>query len=67
MERRKNVNEILEQIFISLIEAGYDPVEQLYAYLETEDVRYITRKNQARDLIRTIKKEDIENFVKSKK
>lgn len=56
----------LEKVFSALNESGYDPVEQLSAYIETGDVRYITRTDGARDIIQKIRKEDIETYLKLK-
>ena len=42
---------ILKQVYQSLVEKGYDPVQQLVGYLATEEPTYITNSNGARSLI----------------
>lgn len=45
-------------------DAGYDPYAQLYGYVQTGDSIYITRKGNARNIIKTIPKKSIEEYIK---
>ena len=47
-------NRFLENMKIverAIREAGYDPYDQLYGYVQTGNSLYITRKNNARQII----------------
>ena len=46
--------ETIEYIVAVLKEAGYDPYEQLYAYVSTGNEAYITRKGNAREIVSKI-------------
>lgn len=58
---------LFQQTIIEIVEAikdaGYDPYDQLVGYLKTGEDYYITRKRDARSLIKTLDKEQIEAFV----
>ena len=43
----KNINIVIN----ALRKAGYDPYDQLYGYVQTGNSLYITRKNNARQII----------------
>ena len=45
------------------IVAGYDPYEQLYAYLHTGNDTYITRKGDARSLVGELDREQIWAYI----
>ena len=55
--------ETIEYIVAVLREAGYEPYEQLYAYLNTGNESYITRKGDARKLIAQFDREQIWNYI----
>lgn len=59
----QRITEIVEAIK----DAGYDPYDQLMGYLKTGEDYYITRKGDARNLIKTLDKEKIESFVRDLK
>ena len=59
--------ETLQHIADSIRETGNDPHDQLYGYISTGDVTYITRRNNARALIQTVDKEDVKQFVRELK
>lgn len=46
--------ERLKEIITLLEEKGYDPIEQLSAYIMIENLNYITRHGGARDKIKEI-------------
>lgn len=44
-------------------DAGYDPYDQLIGYLKTGQDYYITRNRDARNLIKSLDKDQIEKYV----
>ncbi|GAA0457185.1 IreB family regulatory phosphoprotein [Alkalibacillus silvisoli] len=60
------VNEILHQVYNSLEEKGYNPINQIVGYLLSGDPAYIPRHNDARNLISQIERDEIiEEVVKT--
>lgn len=55
--------ETLEYVVSVLREAGYNPYEQLYGYLNTGNVTYITRKGNARTLVAELDQEQIWKYI----
>ncbi len=53
----------LDYIVDCIAKAGFNPVDQLYAYLLTGDIRYITRTGNARALIAQLDRVEIEAYV----
>lgn len=53
----------IEYIISVLRDAGYDPYEQLYAYAITRNETFITRKGDARNLIVTLEREKLIEYV----
>lgn len=47
----------LNIVIAALKAAGYDPKTQLMGYMQTDNERYITRRDGARDMIRLVDKE----------
>lgn len=64
MNQEKSFKSVLNDICEALKEAGYDPKEQLSAYSMTNDLRYITRSHNARELISKIPPEEIEKYLR---
>ena len=57
---------ILTDVYESLIEKGYNPVNQLVGYLISGDPTYITNYNGARALVRKLERDEIlEEVLKS--
>ncbi|MBQ9839457.1 MAG: IreB family regulatory phosphoprotein [Oscillospiraceae bacterium] len=54
---------IMEHIVASIRSAGYEPYDQLYGYLKTGDETYITRTGDARNLIKTLDRNRLQEFV----
>jgi uncharacterized protein (UPF0297 family) len=50
---------VLKSVSKALKERGYDPVDQLVGYLLSGDPTYITSFGRARDLIRSVKRDDL--------
>lgn len=61
-----DVKMILTDVFKSLEEKGYNPINQIVGYLLSGDPAYITSHNNARGKIRKLERDDIlEELVKS--
>lgn len=57
---------ILTDVYKSLKEKGYNPVNQLVGYLISGDPTYITNYNGARALVRKLERDEIlEEVIKS--
>ena len=65
MNNNDSFEQMLSEIINALKEAGHDPYAQLHGYLQTGDEIYITRRNNARFLIRELDKERLTDYVKS--
>lgn len=48
---------ILNEIVTSLEEKGYKPYKQIYGYIHTGNINYITRHGKSRDKIKLLDKE----------
>ncbi len=57
--REMEIREILNSVYNSLREKGYDPINQLVGYILSEDPTYITSHNNARSLIRKLDRDEI--------
>jgi len=60
---REKFQKDIEYIISVLRDAGYDPDEQLYAYAITGNETFITRKGDARNLIVTLEREKLIEYV----
>ncbi|BAK81261.1 hypothetical protein RATSFB_0699 [Candidatus Arthromitus sp. SFB-rat-Yit] len=54
-----NTKEILEEVYNSLEQKGYKPINQLVGYLISGDPTYITNYNGARALISKLERDEI--------
>lgn len=54
---------IMDIITSAILEVGYDVQEQLTGYLMTGDPTYITRRNDARILIRSVDQEQLQSYL----
>lgn len=59
MSKKDLTKEILTEVYDSLIEKGYNPVNQLVGYLISGDPTYITNYNGARALVRKLERDEI--------
>ncbi|MBP1743884.1 MAG: hypothetical protein H6Q58_862 [Firmicutes bacterium] len=57
--KKDATKEILTEVYNSLIEKGYNPVNQLVGYFISGDPTYITNYNGARALIRKLERDEI--------
>ncbi len=67
VEREKNAKakEILKEVYGSLKEKGYNPINQIVGYILSGDPTYITSHNGARNLIRQVERDELlEKMVK---
>ena len=60
---------VLQCVYDSLKEKGYNPINQLVGYILSEDPTYITNHNNARSLIRKIDRDKllrslVQNYLK---
>jgi len=58
-EKELGDREILISVYDSLLEKGYDPVNQIVGYLISGDPIYITTHKNARNLIYKIDRDDL--------
>ena len=65
-----NENMTDEQKLVSVVEslkrAGYDPYDQIYGYVIMNEEAYITRQGNAREIIKTIKKDVLRKYLDGK-
>ena len=57
------MQQILKNVYGSLVEKGYDPISQIVGYILTEDPTYITNHNNARSLICKIDRDELMNVI----
>ena len=60
---KDNFKETMDYVVSVLMDAGYEPYDQLYAYASTGNESYITRKGDARKLIAQLDREQIWNYI----
>lgn len=66
VEEDTSARDILQKVYASLQEKGYDPINQMVGYLMSGDPVYITSHNQARAMIRKLERfELIEELVRN--
>ncbi|MCG8484074.1 MAG: IreB family regulatory phosphoprotein [Clostridia bacterium] len=70
-DKRQKTEEILRDVYASLEEKGYNPINQLVGYILSGDPSYITSHNNARNLIRNVERDElleelIRSFIESK-
>ena len=68
VEREENTKcrEVLKEVYQSLVEKGYNPINQIVGYILSGDPTYITSHNDARNKIRQIERDELlEKMVKN--
>ena len=68
VEKDENVKaqEILKEVYQSLVEKGYNPINQIVGYILSGDPTYITSHNDARNKIRLVERDELlEKMVKN--
>lgn len=63
MAKEQSFDEIMEVVTTALTQAGYDPRSQLLGFIQTGDLTYITRRNNARQLIQSVDKEELRKYL----
>jgi uncharacterized protein (UPF0297 family) len=59
MDSNKKTKEIIKEVYDSLKEKGYNPINQLVGYILSGDPTYITSHNNARGMIRKLERDEI--------
>ena len=61
VEREENTKcrEVLKEVYQSLVEKGYNPINQIVGYVMSGDPTYITSHNNARSLIMKVERDEI--------
>ena len=60
---QKEFEKIMTHVIDSMKSAGYDPLTQLTGYLQTNNDTFITRTGDARNIVRSLDREQIEKYV----
>ena len=58
-EREETTRQILVSVYDALVEKGYNPINQIFGYILSEDPTYITTHNNARSLIRRLDRDEL--------
>ena len=58
-EESLDTREILSQVYTSLQQKGYNPINQIVGYILTEDPTYITNYKNARTLISHLDRDEL--------
>ncbi|GAB6160354.1 IreB family regulatory phosphoprotein [Howardella ureilytica] len=71
VENPISVEDILQQVYITLKDKGYNPVNQMVGYIMSGDPTYITSYNNARSLIMKVERDELveevlKYFIKGK-
>ena len=65
-EENGRAQEILKDVYESLVEKGYNPINQIVGYILSGDPTYITSHNDARNKIRQVERDELlEKMVKN--
>lgn len=59
MEKLNEAREIISQVYLALMEKGYNPNNQLIGYILSGDPTYITSHNNARSLIMKVERDEL--------
>lgn len=58
-EQEIKVNDVLDIVYQSLSEKGYNPLNQIVGYIMSGDPTYITSHNNARSLIMKVERDEL--------
>lgn len=59
VDNSAEMKQILTEVYRSLTEKGYSPINQIVGYLLSEDPTYITNHNNARSLICKLDRDEL--------
>ena len=62
-DKEEEMKQILQSVYLSLSETGYNPINQIVGYILSQDPTYITNYNNARGLIRKIDRDELLNHL----
>lgn len=67
-QNREAMREKLQSVYDSLVEKGYNPINQIVGYIISEDPTYITNYNNSRAIISKIDRDEllrtlVEDFI----
>lgn len=64
-DEKLDTEEIMKKVYEALVEKGYNPINQIVGYILSGDPTYITSHENARNLIRSIERDELlEKMVK---
>ena len=71
VDNSAEMKQILTEVYRSLTEKGYNPINQIVGYIMSGDPTYITSYNGARSLIMKVERDEIleelmENYVETR-
>ena len=58
-DNTEEMKQVLTQVYRSLTEKGYNPINQIVGYILSEDPTYITNHNNARSLICKLDRDEL--------
>ena len=58
-DKKMEVSDVLEQVYIALTEKGYNPVNQIVGYIMSGDPTYITSHKGARSMIMKVERDEL--------
>ncbi len=58
-EAPASIQEVLASVYASMLEKGYNPVNQIVGYIMSGDPTYITSHNGARSMIMRIERDEL--------
>ena len=65
-EENSKARDIMKEVYEALVEKGYNPINQIVGYVLSGDPTYITSHKNARNLIRSIERDELlEKMVKN--
>lgn len=59
VDNSAEMKQVLTEVYRSLTEKGYNPINQIVGYLLSEDPTYITNHNNARSLICKLDRDEL--------
>ena len=63
MSMKDKFHDTIEYVVSMLKDAGYDPYGQLYAYASTGNETYITRKGNARSIVKECDRTELMQYI----
>ena len=54
----------ISEVYLAILEAGYEPYDQLTGYVRTGNDQYITRRHNARKIVTEMNPEMVKQYLK---